>query len=132
MKKYKAKTDIHISVVLKSGKSAHITFASQTGGGSVYYTDNKEIQEAIKKHPKFGKLFKEVAVEEPKPKVEKNDAKKKSKASKKAELKKVSVTDLDSAKDYLSEKFDVSRTKLKSEKEIKAEAKKHGIEFEGI
>lgn len=47
-------------------------------------------------------------------------------------LLKVPVTDLDSAKDYLADKFGISRTKLKSEKTILAQAAAHGIEFVGL
>ena len=57
MKKYIAKTNISINVVLKSGKNRHITFSALTGGGSVFYTDDPEIQKAMECHYKFGKLF---------------------------------------------------------------------------
>lgn len=129
-KKYVAKTDLHISVMLKSKQSVHISFHSQTGGGSVFYTDNAEIQEALEKHPKFGKLFKEVAL----PKVEPAKKAVKTEAEPPAEnnVNKVEVTDLDDAKDYLSERFGVSRTKLRSKANIMAEAEKHKIEFVGI
>lgn len=57
MKKYIAKTNISINIVLKSGKNRHITFSALTGGGSVFYTDDPEIQKAMECHYKFGKLF---------------------------------------------------------------------------
>lgn len=58
VKKYVAKTDIAISVYLKSGKSTHVPFSALTGGGSVLYTDDEELQEELEAHPKYGKLFK--------------------------------------------------------------------------
>lgn len=44
----------------------------------------------------------------------------------------VSVTDLNSAKDYLASNFGISRTKLNSTAKIKAAAEANGIVFEGI
>lgn len=58
LKKYQAKSQISISVLLKKGTSVHISFSALTGGGSVYYTDDEDIQSALEKHLKFGKLFK--------------------------------------------------------------------------
>ena len=57
-KKYTAKTDIALSVYLKSGKSVHVSFSALTGGGSVLYTDDEELQAALEAHPKYGRLFK--------------------------------------------------------------------------
>lgn len=45
---------------------------------------------------------------------------------------KVHVTDLASAKDYLADKFGISRTSMRSTKAIIEQAAAHGIEFEGI
>ena len=45
---------------------------------------------------------------------------------------KVHVTDLASAKDYLADKFGISRTSLRSTKAILEQAASHGCEFEGI
>lgn len=49
-----------------------------------------------------------------------------------AEPKEVTVTDLDAAKEYLAENFDVVRTKLKSEDIINDTAHKFGITFKYI
>lgn len=57
MKRYIAKTNVSINIVLASGVNRHITFSSQTGGGSVFYTDDPEIEKAMESHYKFGKLF---------------------------------------------------------------------------
>ena len=45
---------------------------------------------------------------------------------------KITITCLDDAKDYLSEKFGISRTKLRSKKAIEEAAADNGIEFVGI
>lgn len=79
VKKYVAKTDIAISVYLKSGKNTHVPFSAKTGGGSVLYTDVVELQEALEVHPKYGKLFKLEQVIDPN--------KKPAKATKKAPVK---------------------------------------------
>lgn len=57
MKKYIAKTNVSINIVLKNGKNRHIAFNSLTGGGSVYYTDDPDIIDAIERHYKYGTLF---------------------------------------------------------------------------
>lgn len=49
-----------------------------------------------------------------------------------AALKQVTVSDLASAKDYLADKFDISRTSLRSKKAIVEQAAAHGIEFVGL
>lgn len=57
MKRYIAKTNVSINIVLASGANRHITFSSLTSGGSVFYTDDPEIEKAMESHYKFGKLF---------------------------------------------------------------------------
>ncbi|MBD5414847.1 MAG: hypothetical protein HDR46_01025 [Bacteroides sp.] len=57
MKKYIAKTNISINVVLSTGANRHIAFSALSGGGSVFYTDDSEIIQAMERHYKFGTLF---------------------------------------------------------------------------
>lgn len=57
MKKYIAKTNVSVNVVLASGKNLHISFSPLTGGGSVYYTELPEVQKALETHYKYGRLF---------------------------------------------------------------------------
>nr|DAQ66398.1 MAG TPA: hypothetical protein [Caudoviricetes sp.] len=57
MKRYIAKTNVSINIVLPTGANRHIAFSSLTGGGSVFYTDDPEIQNAMERHYKFGTLF---------------------------------------------------------------------------
>lgn len=160
MKKYIAKTNVSINIVLPSGANRHIAFSALTGGGSVYYTDEPEIIQAIERHYKYGKLFRidpSYAAEEQMVK-----APSKAKATDKTEecselesstkeeagpkcseggneegeeaegTKKVVVSDPDAAKAYLAEHFGYSRTKLKTIKAIKEAAANSGVEFEGI
>ena len=47
-------------------------------------------------------------------------------------LKQVKVSDLAAAKDYLADKFGISRTALRSQKAILEHAAANGIEFEGL
>lgn len=188
-KKYIAKSHISLSVRVTDKASAHITFSALTGGGSVFYTDDENLQQALEKHHKFGKLFKEdktfteqtavkkakaatpVKVEAttkpattPNPtednnaedkKVEDNNAEDKNAddntpinptesdmddsnaeedntTEAEGNVTKITITCLDDAKDYLSEKFGISRTKLRSKKAIEEAAADNGIEFVGI
>lgn len=57
MKKYIAKTNVSINIVLPSGKNRHITFGAVTGGGSVFYTDDQDTINAMERHYKYGTLF---------------------------------------------------------------------------
>lgn len=157
VKKYVAKTDIAISVYLKSGKSTHVPFSAKTGGGSVLYTDDAELQEALEAHPKYGKLFKLEQVIDPNKKpaapVEPEEGAEDTEANEEPvnpdadpdteeatdeedegeEVKKIMVNSIDEAKDYLCEHFEgYSRTKLRSKVAIKAAAEKEGFEFVGI
>ena len=147
MKKYIAKTSVSINIVLGGGANRHIAFTSLTGGGSVFYTDDPEIQSALERHYKFGKLFildtpkdkpispidKPISPEDkpvsPKDKPGDGDE---TEAVVNPGLKTIVVTDPDSAKAYLAEHFGISRTKLTSIKKIKEAAEANGIVFEGI
>lgn len=178
-KKYIAKSHISLSVRVSDKASAHITFSALTGGGSVFYTDDENLQQALEKHHKFGKLFKEdktfteqtavkkakaatpVKVEAttkpatpPNPTEDNNtedknaddntpinptesdmddsNAEEDNTTEAEGNVTKITITCLDDAKDYLSEKFGISRTKLRSKKAIEEAAADNGIEFVGI
>lgn len=133
MKKlYKSRTAISINVVLKSKKSMHIAFTVQSNGSSVFITDNADIQYALEHHYKYGKLFKLENVEEDtEAKTGKEDTEAKTETAK-DEMRKVSVSDLGAAKDFLANTFGISRTSLRSTKSIIEAAKAHNIEFEGL
>lgn len=124
--KYISRSDVSLTVRLANGGNMHVKFVAKTGGGSVFYTTDESLALALSKHPKFGKLFKEVAAPAPvkpaEPKIE----------EKKSDIKKVKAACVDDAKDYLSLHYGVSRTKMRSTKAIKEVAKTYNIEFEGI
>lgn len=131
-KHYKSKTAISINVVLKSKKSMHIAFTAQSDGSSVYTTDNPDVQYALEHHYKYGKLFKLVSTESEADIKAKKEAEEAAANEKKDEIRKVSVSDLASAKDFLADTFGISRTSLRSEKAIMEAAKANNIEFEGL
>lgn len=131
-KKYIAKTDVSVNVLLPSGKNLHVSFTPLTGGGSVFYTDVEDVQNALEKHYRFGKLFKidqNYNSEAAKVIPQKTDI---IESGSNDKIIKIVMSDPDAAKTYLSEKFGVSRTKMKSIKAIKDEAAAHNIEFEGL
>jgi hypothetical protein len=131
-KHYKSKTAISINVVLKSKKSMHIAFTAQSDGSSVYTTDNPDVQYALEHHYKYGKLFKLVNTESEADIKAKKEAEEAAANEKKDEIRKVSVSDLAAAKDFLADTFGISRTSLRSEKAIMEAAKANNIEFEGL
>ncbi|MDY5632540.1 MAG: hypothetical protein SPF56_08645 [Bacteroidaceae bacterium] len=144
IKTYKANTNVSINVVLANKKNLRISFVPLSNGSSVFTTDNEEVMEAIERHYKFGTLFrlystqgegKKTAVQsEGKKTAVQSDANEQLNEVEAAEkiLKKVNVSDLAAAKDYLADTFGISRTYLRSEKSIKEQALANGIEFDGI
>ncbi len=128
IKTYKAKTSISINVVLPGKKNMHVSFTNHSDGSSSFVTDNSDLQRAIEQHYKFGKLFRLVSSVSP----ETIAAKKVEEASEREAITVVKTTDLSSAKEYLAEKFGISRSRLRREEDIKAQAKAHGVVFEGI
>ena len=104
-KHYKSKTAISINVVLKSKKSMHIAFTAQSDGSSVYTTDNPDVQYALEHHYKYGKLFKLVSTESEADIKAKKEAEEAAANEKKDEIRKVSVSDLAAAKDFLARRY---------------------------
>lgn len=56
-KTYRAGTAVSFTAYLESGASARIQFEVQSLGDSIYITRDKSVQDAIERHPLFGKLF---------------------------------------------------------------------------
>ena len=128
MKKlYKSRSSISVNVVLRSKKSMHISFTAQSDGSSVYATDSEEEQYALEHHYKYGKLFKLVSTEDNVTN-ETNEPDETDKES--GGMRKVNVSDIAAAKDFMADTFGISRTSLRSEKAILEAAKAHNIEFE--
>ena len=124
MKAYKSNS--HVSINIKIGDAyAHISFTPKTAGGSVFYTDDDEVQKGIEAHPRYGKLFsldREILPEPEHIPAETKDGSKDENIT-------IKVSDLNAAKDYLCERYGISRTKLRSEKAIVAEAAARGVVF---
>ena len=94
----------------------------------MFYTRDKEVQDALEKHYRYGELFVGEEQKEPEKKEDKSPAPK----EKDNELRVIEVSCLDDAKDYLCEHFeDCSRTKLRGVEAIKKTAAKHNIQFSG-
>lgn len=154
IKKYSAKSCISISIKLPTGGSTHVSFAPKTGGGSVFYTDNEKIQEGLENHSKYGKLFKldseqDVTASKPAKEVKPivTDATSNTDTDVEenaytaglsdgtdgdegpAALIEKEVTCNDDAKDYLAEKFNVSRSKLRNREQIDSAAEANGVKF---
>lgn len=153
IKTYKANTNVSINVVLPSKKNLHISFTPLSNGSSLFTTDNEDIMHAIEKHYNFGKLFRLHSAQDESEKrgakTEENPRDKEtptvgnqatgedSQDEETAEgnaptLKKVRVSDLSAAKDYLADTFGISRTAMRSMKAITEQAAANGIEFEGL
>ena len=127
MMKFTAKTHVALNVVLPSGKNMHISFTPITGGGSVFYTNDPSVAQALEGHYKFGHLFKKVdepkvvqakATAKPETKVEANVATESSAKVEKKKDRTLTFACYEDAKDYLVETFGVSRTKLRTQKAI--------------
>ena len=121
--KYTAKTHVSLNVPI-NGNNVHISFTPQTGGGSVFYTDDKALAEALEKHIRFGKLFRKAA--EPVKAVVKKKVEAVPAEPVKKEKEKTFAC-YEDAKDYLVDTFGISRTKLRSKTAIEAAAKANNI-----
>lgn len=129
MKKYISGTVVSINVVLPNGSNCRVVFTPLTGSGSVFFTEDKELQKAIEKHYNYGVLFREDKhYVDPSKMVEEKVEATPIESSKKI----VKVSDADAAKSYLAENFGISRTKMKTISQIQEAALSCGIEFEGI
>lgn len=132
IKKYKSKSAISINIVLDSKKSMHIAFTAQSDGGSVFITDNENIQNALERHYKYGTLFKLAGVEDVASKESQSKETQATEQEEKNKKRTVKVSDIAAAKDFLADTFGISRTSLRSEKAIREAAEQHNIEFEGL
>lgn len=130
-KRYISTSHISLSVFLPSGKSKRVSFNPITGSGSFFITDDKELQNALEKHYRFGTLFivDPIYVEQE----EQQKAKRKAMDVKvEQKIEEVTITCLDDAKEYLSDRFGISRTKMNSMKAIEEHAKANNIKFIGL
>lgn len=95
----------------------------------MYATSDPMMQSALECHHNFGVLYVLDKV------VEETQVEEKPQEQSKAEEPKVAtvkVASLEDAKEYLVDKFGISRTKLRSKKQIMDAAEAHNIKFEGV
>lgn len=130
LKKYISTSHISLSVILPTGKSKRVVFSPITGSGSYFFTDDKELQSALEKHYRFGSLFNvdpNYVEQQAKPKRNKViDVEIEPKAVE------ITISCLDDAKEYLSDRFGISRTKMNSMKAIEEYAKANNVKFVGL
>jgi hypothetical protein len=121
MKKiYKSGSILHISIILPNGASRHISFNDAANGTSSLITDDKDMQEGLESHHGFGTMFTCEDI---------NESKEKEPTDVIVKTNIVEVSDLQEAQDYLIDKFNISRTKIRSEASVNKVAKSNGIEF---
>ena len=148
MKKvYTSKSEISIKVVLGSGSTVRVAFTPRTLGSSVYITDDEELQKAIEAHREYGKLF--VCDERRSEAMDKaatpsqlsgqgagvpgaGDGVPGTEEGAGAGFKVVNISSIQEAKDYLSDKFEISRSSLKNKDAVERAALEHGVVFEGL
>lgn len=132
-KHYISDSHIAINVTLDGGESVHLSFIALSNGGSIFSTDNEELQNAIERHYRFGDLFTLDHIEEPKNTSETaNEEYTSVKESEDGNIQKITVNDLGEAKNYLADTLGISRTSLRSLKTILEVAKANNIEFVGL
>lgn len=135
MKKYySSDSHIAINVLLENGNSMHIAFTPISNGGSTYNTEVEVIQNALENHYRYNDLFvldreedTNAPIEEPTQNTEEDPNQ-----EEESNIRKIRVSDIGEAKDYLAETFGVSRTSLRGQKAILEAAKANNIEFEGL
>ena len=103
----------------------HVSFSPKTGGGSVYYTRDEAVQDGLERHARYGRLFRLAGIvdETPAPKPMESE-------SPEPNVKKIIFRSNDDAKDYLADKFGISRSKLRSRAAIEESAARNDIEIE--
>ena len=133
MAKFISKSHVAINVVMPNGANVHVSFLEKTGGGSILYTDNQDLTNALRQHQKYGRLFKEVEMPAAQPAVRKaepaegaeaktaNAQKPKQAASN--EPREIEFKNNEDAKDYLAERYGISRSKMKTRAAIEEVAK---------
>ena len=135
VKEYRSKSTIGITINLPNGGTRRVSFSGNSEGKSVFYTDDKMVQEALERHARFGSLF--YLVEKPKkpskpaaPKRSTEDSSAPAEASDK--IIHLPFVNLSDAKEYLADRFGVSRTRLRTREDIRKYATLNGVMFDGI
>lgn len=121
LKKYASNSEVSLSVPMAGGGSVRVAFSPVTGGGGVYYTEDEELQAAMEKHARFGKLFHEEEIPE-----EQEEVTDGAETDMQEEVT-FEANCTNDAKDYLCERFGASRTKLRTRAACDEFAKEHGV-----
>lgn len=123
-KTYRSDSSISVNVVLPSGQGMHIAFLTHSNGSSTYITSDPDVQKGLEGHYRFGELFRVESVDDGStPAVPEASAERKPDNV-------VRVADMGEAKDYLADSLGISRTLLRSQKNILDQAAAHGIGFD--
>ena len=121
IKVYKSRSCVSVSARMKNGTNVRVSFTPITGKGSVFYTDNERLQEALEKHPKFGRLFFLDGSATQSQSTGENDGE--------GLTREIKAMCNDDAKDYLAEKYGISRSKLRTRSQIEDAGIEYGIRF---
>lgn len=133
-KTYRAGTAVSFTAYLESGASARIQFEVQSLGDSIYITRDKSVQDAIERHPLFGKLFvlHSVTQEEDSEYTESVTQGEGSSDDGVHTETTIEVSCLDDAKQWLIDNLGAPKRKLRNRNEILRYAEHVGINFIGI
>ena len=129
-KTYHSSTEIVINVRKgKSRQTAHIRFEPYTLGGSMFVTDDPDLQDAIEHHRDFGTLF-TVQVQSPSLVIVGHDGNPETDSDSQKTANNANVLDFDSMtedKDYVADTYGVSRTSMRTKEQIEAAAAQNGL-----
>lgn len=129
MFKFTSNTHVAINVVLPNGANAHVSFSELSGKGSVFYTDNKDLAQALRCHHRFGKMFKEeIVIEKPAKKVAEAKSESAQAPGNKGATKQFGNNE--DAKEFLADRYGISRSKMRTRAAIIEAAKSVGITIE--
>ncbi len=129
MKTYRSQTEIVISVrKAHADKNTRVRFEPFTLGGSMFATDDHELQDAIERHRYFGSLF----ILDETPAVDMTPpaditARQPSKETASDHIQVMDFESLSDAKDHIAEAYGVSRTSMRTKEQIETAAAQHGL-----
>lgn len=133
LKTYQAWSEISLTVKVGTGIK-HVTFDPKSLGASVFMTRDAKLQKGLESHPWFNDKYvlRESVDEEKLAEEEKKKAEAQVKAIEENSVITHHVDSLTEAKDYLADKFGISRTQLKGKDDILKYAKENNVVLEGI
>lgn len=130
-KRYVSGRVIGLSVSLGGNRGAHVPFTPLSGGGSYYVTDSAEVQAGLEGHYLFGSLFR-LDASSPEGDGPSAESASPEKPREPEGPRVVRVTDLNSAKDFLADRFGILRHDLRNKSSILRKAEEFGVRFEGL